>query len=1496
MIHCLLIDNKLCFFFLSFQVVSKMAEATIWQLCILCQKQTEEELVCPLANPVASRREEAYTEIISLASQFRAIGAAPHPDVGLPDEESMQKNRAYWHKSCRQMYRASALDHARKRYNKGLAPARKRFRRSHADVNRNLCIFCGDETNAADHSFQKITLTKQIHDKAVALGEDRIVALLAEGDLVAIEAKYHRNCYTGFNRRFDAICKQDTATENLEITTENELLQFIKEEVTGGRRIFPLQDLTDMMTERLEQHGIQKTVNRTRLKERILEHFPSLTEEKGIRDRVFIICSKTARKVISDATQTPDEEAHTLLMAASILRKAVVDHDTVFKFDGSFPNGCEESSVPHRIKYFFRQFLAGPKSSPEQENSRKILSVSQLAMLNMTSLSTNLCFEPPLAVFLALKLHSQTRSKKLVELLHKYSLSVSYKKVLSIESRFAQAISDHARNNADIVCPTNLHRGIFTVAALDNLDHNPTSRTASSSFHGTGISIFQFPSSERPGLDQERLQFNLQKSRTQSSKSTLPQSYTFVPPVGRTLVTQPPVKYVQPMAMSSFDEEKQHEQAWMAAVDDTLYTDCDTENTTPAMWSSYHAARSDTVGQPEKCVEALLPLFHEKAATAEMIRHGMELVKKITEHLNPHQVPVLVVDQPLYDLSKKMQWTFPDNFGEDKFVVMLGGLHIEMALWSTMGELLRGSGWPETLKKSGLVKTEAAATAFLKASNVMRTRYAHQVTVTVLDSLLKRAYKDSGTDMALEDWVVIVSQQSPTFKFWLLVHRYQQIIFMFIRAHRERKIELMVTTLKKLVPLFFALDHHNYARWTPIFIRDLEGLPDSIREEFKRGNWTITRSNRRFSSLPIDQAHEQANKRVKGVGGIIGLTENRDLLERWIMTGPEISRVVEEFTGENDKDDEEELPHHEEGYASQQRFVRHVKDLLEELLSNGNPFEEHSEDLVTLDNKVCESAAATLSVHLVESMGQEQYNNFRQSVLDSNYIPLTAPIKRNNLLLFHEKKTQKKTAVKRKMQHFKRHAELYGQAFLVLDSRGGDLQKFFQHESSPYPPALSSEGSLNSCTKSDLLVYIMESSTSSAVSVQDELLAPDVYDFIIIDGGALIHSLPSATVQGKTFDSYFDKVFCPRVRHDLNRSTRVDIVWDQYHTLTIKGNTREKRGTGTRQRISGTAKIPGNWQNFLANIDNKKELFSFLSKKIAEEYFPDDKNVYITAGDQVHHVGNSPPMNQCNHEEADTRVLVHLLHALQSSPLGMVYTGDTDVVVILLTNFHHIKALNPDAEIWISFKAGKTTKMISLNTIATNLGSTTCKAMALFHAFTGTDSTSSFKFKGKRSCCALMTKVPSLMEEFATIVNTPFQASPRLKEVAINFVCKLYSSESNEDNDVDLVRMRLFSQKTRDVERIPPTKDALLQHLKRSVFQASIWATAHMSMMPANNPTNHGWKEEDGKLLPIWTTLPLAKDVFHLDVKCTCTVTCSRCKCVMTKLKCTRQCKCTCEK
>ena len=45
-----------------------------------------------------------------------------------------------------------------------------------------------------------------------------------------------------------------------------------------------------------------------------------------------------------------------------------------------------------------------------------------------------------------------------------------------------------------VVCPMKLRKYIFTTGNVDNIDHNPSSRTAKDSFHGTAISLTQHPS------------------------------------------------------------------------------------------------------------------------------------------------------------------------------------------------------------------------------------------------------------------------------------------------------------------------------------------------------------------------------------------------------------------------------------------------------------------------------------------------------------------------------------------------------------------------------------------------------------------------------------------------------------------------------------------------------------------------------------------------------------------------------------------------------------------------------------------------------------------------------------------------------------------------------------------------------------------------------------------------------------------------------------------
>ena len=75
-------------------------------------------------------------------------------------------------------------------------------------------------------------------------------------------------------------------------------------------------------------------------------------------------------------------------------------------------------------------------------------------------------------------------------------------------------------------------------------------------------------------------------------------------------------------------------------------------------------------------------------------------------------------------------------------VVMMGGLHIEMALWNILGDVLEASGWTDALTEAE-VASSGIADSFLKVAHLTRTRHAHQVTLLTLQKLQKEAFKHS---------------------------------------------------------------------------------------------------------------------------------------------------------------------------------------------------------------------------------------------------------------------------------------------------------------------------------------------------------------------------------------------------------------------------------------------------------------------------------------------------------------------------------------------------------------------------------------------------------------------------------------------------------------------------------------------------------------------------------------------------------------------------------
>jgi hypothetical protein len=230
-----------------------------------------------------------------------------------------------------------------------------------------------------------------------------------------------------------------------------------------------------------------------------------------------------------------------------------------------------------------------------------------------------------------------------------------------------------------VVCPPKMCYGL-TTGAVDNIDHNPSSTTAHDSFHGTGISIIQHLSHGSTGRKRGALVINQETSSTRSV-APLPTSYISVPRAAlKTKQFTAPVVGgpVKPPDLQLVAKATKEENTWLNRVMTALQKE-KLESGDWISWSAYHAHMQQTV-IPPAALNALLPLFLDNAHSVAMIKHSMDIVKRAVQYLNPGQVPVLAADQPLYALAKQIQWTWPNTHGEDSFVVMFGGLHIEMAI------------------------------------------------------------------------------------------------------------------------------------------------------------------------------------------------------------------------------------------------------------------------------------------------------------------------------------------------------------------------------------------------------------------------------------------------------------------------------------------------------------------------------------------------------------------------------------------------------------------------------------------------------------------------------------------------------------------------------------------------------------------------------------------------------------------------------------------------
>ena len=129
-----------------------------------------------------------------------------------------------------------------------------------------------------------------------------------------------------------------------------------------------------------------------------------------------------------------------------------------------------------------------------------------------------------------------------------------------------------------------------------------------------------------------------------------------------------------------------------------------------------------------------------------------------------------------------------------------------------------------------------------------------------------------------------------------------------------------------------------------------------------------------------------------------------------------------------------------------------------------------------------------------------------------------------------------------------------------------------------------------------------------------------------------------------------------------------------------------------------------------------------------------------------------------------------------------------------------------------------------------------------------------------------------------------------------HYVILLYDQTCNI-TDINRARKQLFS-KVRQLDRIPPTRAALLEYAKRSVFQFQagyIWAQSLVANQQLPQPSAWGWtKISEHHWILFWTSLPEASKSCKELIECNCKKGCQPpCKCSKASLPCTELCNCS---
>ena len=162
-------------------------------------------------------------------------------------------------------------------------------------------------------------------------------------------------------------------------------------------------------------------------------------------------------------------------------------------------------------------------------------------------------------------------------------------------------------------------------------------------------------------------------------------------------------------------------------------------------------------------------------------------------------------------------------------------------------------------------------------------------------------------------------------------------------------------------------------------------MPD-IYQNFKDGYFSFEKSNRKFSSIDLDQVHEQNNAVLKSVAGVTHILNRQDesALLRWELCSHDLAKYLKDFenicsqTNVSICHQSTIKHHHEDTVAFKDRFINDVQQLNNSF--SANHFIAHT--LSPIDNlSIVYDDEIESNIKNIVDIGQRQFECYFQDRL-----------------------------------------------------------------------------------------------------------------------------------------------------------------------------------------------------------------------------------------------------------------------------------------------------------------------------------------------------------------------------------------------------------------------------------------------------------------------------------------------------------------------------------